>query len=97
MSIDFDYHFEWDPIKARTNRHKHGVSFEQACEIFQDLLMLSIPDDAHSEDEERWISIGHVLVVIHTYQEIDPRSAAVRIISARTAEKAERKQYEHNR
>lgn len=98
----FDYHFEWDPAKARTNRAKHEVSFERASEIFQDPLLLSMPDDEHSEAEERWVSIGQaangqLLVVIHTYEEIDAASAAVRIISARTAEKPERRDYENTR
>lgn len=101
MRPDFDYHFEWDPVKARKNRRKHGVSFGLASEVFQDPLLLSMPDDEHSETEERWVSIGHagngqLLVVIHTFQEIDERNTAVRIISARTAEKPERKQYEHS-
>jgi uncharacterized DUF497 family protein len=102
MSTDFDYHFEWDPAKALGNRRKHGVSFELAAEVFQDPLLLSMFDEEHSEHEERWVTLGQtsngqLLVVIHTYQEIDERSAVVRIISARPAVKPERKQYENSR
>ena len=32
------YTFEWDPRKAKINITKHGVSFEQAAEVFLDAL-----------------------------------------------------------
>jgi len=50
--------FEWDPVKAASNLKKHGVSFEEAAEIFSDPLHLSILDDA-DENEERWITLGN--------------------------------------
>jgi uncharacterized DUF497 family protein len=28
--------FEWDPIKARTNQRKHGITFEEAVNVFDD-------------------------------------------------------------
>ncbi len=94
----FDFHFEWDAAKAVSNRHKHGISFEQAATVFIDPLMLSIPDMEHSESEERWITLGQseddkLLVVIHTYHEAGD-STTVRLISARPATKAEQRQYE---
>ena len=55
------YTFEWDPEKARTNLRKHGVSFEQATEVFRDTMMLTIYDDEHSTaEEDRWITMGAV-------------------------------------
>ena len=97
--MTFRYRFEWDPMKAQLNLRKHGVAFETAATLFHDPLLLSIPDEEHSETEERWISIGQaengrLLVVVHTYDNIDATSARVRIISARPAEKHERRQYE---
>ena len=61
--------------------------------------MLSIVDEDHSEGEERWLTLGQaengkLLVVVHTYHEMDVRSASIRIISARPATKRERRQYE---
>ncbi len=53
-----NYHFEWDPEKAASNLKKHGVSFEDAAEIFSDPLHLSILDEA-DESEERWITLGN--------------------------------------
>ena len=93
------YTMEWDPEKARENAAKHGVTFERAAEVLLDPLAMTIYDDSHStRDEDRWITMGLVgndlLVVVHTFQEVGPDEANVRIISARTATKRERAQYE---
>ena len=99
--MSFNYHFEWDATKANSNLRKHGVSFESASTVFNDPLMLSIPDTEHSETEERWLTMGlsqdsKTLVVIHTYQEITDNTVNVRMISARPATKKEQRQYEVN-
>ena len=98
----FEYRFKWDPIKATSNWRKHGVSFDLAATVLSDPLMLSIPDEKHSESEGRWLTLGQaknriLVVVIHTYREIGANSAEVRIISARRATGRERRQYETNR
>ncbi len=95
----FEFHFEWDAAKAVGNRRKHGVSFDLAATVFRDPLMISIPDDEHSETEERWITLGQaenskLLLVVHTYLAISANAANVRIISARPATKHEQRQYE---
>lgn len=92
------YNFEWDPVKAKQNLRKHGGSFERAAQVFLDSLMLSIYDEEHSEEEERWITLGMdrngvLLVVVHTFREIDPDNCNIRIISARKATKREAQQY----
>jgi len=94
----FNYNFEWDTTKAITNQHKHGISFELATTVFNDQFMLSMPDNEHSESEERWITLGQadndrLLVVIHTFNETNT-GANIRIISAREATKHEQRQYE---
>ncbi|MEY3288439.1 MAG: hypothetical protein RLZZ419_681 [Pseudomonadota bacterium] len=66
------YHFEWDPVKNKSNLRKHGVSFEEAAEIFLDPLQLSMPDNEHSQLEERWITLGNtqahqLRLVVHTF------------------------------
>ena len=86
--------FEWDPAKAKTNLSKHGVSFEEAATVFGDILSLTIPDPAHSQVEDRSITVGQshsgkLLVVVHT-----ERGDNIRIVSARRASRRERKQYE---
>jgi uncharacterized protein len=97
MSID--YEFDWDDAKAASNEEKHGVPFLHAMTVLSDALAVTLYDAEHSQDEERWISVGQssegsLLVVVHTFMETGPTSALVRIISARPATKNERKQYE---
>ncbi len=58
-----NYHFEWDPEKAASNLKKHGVSFEDAAEIFSDPLHLSILDEA-DKSEERWVTLGNTKVTL---------------------------------
>ena len=88
--------FEWDEKKARSNLKKHDVSFEEGTTIFNDPLIATIPDPDHSNDEDRYISIGisvqgRLLVVVHT-----EREEIIRLISCRKATSAERKYYEAN-
>ncbi len=86
--------FEWDPAKATRNEAKHGVSFEEAKTVFDDPMFVTVLDDEHSVDEERYITIGlsrrgRLLMVAHTDQE-----GLVRIISAREATKSEERFYD---
>jgi len=53
-----DLRFEWDPAKDRSNRPKHGISFEEAKTAFLDDNARVIPDPEHSEDEERFVLLG---------------------------------------
>lgn len=92
------YNFEWDPVKAKSNLKKHGISFEEASEIFLDPLQLSMPDNEHSEQEERWITLGNtqahkLRLVVHTFITYHQDQVTVRIISARPATRHEQKQY----
>ncbi|MEZ4732194.1 MAG: BrnT family toxin [Caldilineaceae bacterium] len=84
----------WNRQKARSNRRKHGVTFEEAASVFYDPLSLTVDDPLHSNDEDRFIIIGistqrRILVVAHTDE-----GDVIKIISARLAESHERKQYE---
>lgn len=94
-----DYEFEWDEAKAISNARKHGVEFPEAMDVFLDPLALALYDEDHSQDEDRWISMGRsrngrLLVVVHTFTDTSPRSATIRIISARLATRKEQEQYE---
>src|SRR5438034_9217971 len=67
--------FEWDPDKDADNRRKHGVSFREARGVLaRDADCLEIYDEAHSDEEDRFIAIGKckrgVLVVVYTEPEI---------------------------
>ena len=94
-----NYNFEWDPRKAKDNLAKHKVSFQRAAAIFFDPFALSIFDDEHSLDEDRWITLGKdnnsvLIVVAHTFRKIDTNTFTTRIISARRATRKERRHYE---
>jgi uncharacterized protein len=86
--------FEWDPRKATMNLKKHGVSFSEASTIFGDEFAITVPDPDHSDEEDRYITVGwsarrRLLIVSHT-----DREDKIRIISARELTKTERKEYE---
>lgn len=84
--------FEWDDRKAESNIEKHGITFEEAAEVFFDPFCQF--GDASDEGEQRDLIIGYsllprMLLVVYT-----DRSENNRIISARMATRAERKLYE---
>jgi hypothetical protein len=97
--------FEWDEAKNLANQRKHGVSFEEAGQVFWDPLHVAVADRV-VDGEQRWQIMGLarkaagsllLLLVAHTVRE-DLRSSTfievVRIISARKATPEERKSYE---
>lgn len=89
--------FEWDPTKAASNFRKHGVSFQTAARVFADPYAL-VEQDRIESGEERWQTIGVVegvlmLLVAHTVREQDDIEV-IRIISARHANRRERRRYE---
>lgn len=86
--------FEYDPAKAASNLKKHGVSFTEAITVFSDPLASTLPDDQHSIDEIRFISVGmsskqRILFVVYT-----ETISGIRLIGARPATAAEIRQYE---
>ncbi|MDE2180833.1 MAG: BrnT family toxin, partial [candidate division NC10 bacterium] len=50
--------FEWDPTKAMGNLRKHGVAFREAATVFRDPLSITVYDPDHSEEEDRYITVG---------------------------------------
>jgi hypothetical protein len=90
--------FEWNHAKSTVNQKKHGVSFEEAREVFDDPLHVSVLDERFGYFEERWITIGstrkqRIIVAANLYFD-DEGDLVVRIISAREATTHERRQYE---
>ncbi len=84
--------FEWDDEKSNSNLAKHGIDFEEAALIFAGLTITRI-DDRDDYGETREVSIGQldahiIIVVVHT-----DRTGTTRLISARRANRAERKIY----
>ncbi len=87
--------FEWDENKDLSNQKKHNISFEEAKTVFANELARLIPDPDNSIGEERFILMGmsskyNLLTVCHCERDLN----TIRIISARKADKFERKQYE---
>ena len=88
---------DWDNAKNAINRSKHGIDFETAQLIFDDPFCITFVERV-TDGEERWHAIGSiekliVLVVVHTYREVDSEEM-IRIISARRATAKERTLYE---
>jgi len=86
--------YQWDKNKAASNLQKHGIEFADAVAVFSDDLAITIPDNRF--DEYRFVAIGmdafgRILVVVFTW-----RGEDIRLISARLAERRERKQYEED-
>ena len=86
--------FEWDDDKEQINIKKHGMDFSTAALVFGDNNRIEKYDELHSDEEDRYITIGSIgrVVVMVVYTE---RSGAIRIISARIASRREREAYYH--
>ena len=83
--------FEWDYEKEQRNIKIHKISFETAKLVFNDDKRIEFFDVNHSDTEDRLITIGKVdKVLFVAYTE---RGDKTRIISARPANKAERRLY----
>jgi uncharacterized protein len=86
--------FEWDPGKAVANLSKHGVSFEEASEVFGDELSWTVPDPDHSVDEERFVVFGCGRQGRHLVVGFTERGDRIRVITARPMTPRERAVYE---
>jgi len=87
--------FEWDNTKNQSNKEKHEISFEEAKEIFADSNRLEFTDKRKDYGEVRKITIGAVLTAI-LFVVFTIRNGAIRLISARKANKEERQMYNDN-
>jgi hypothetical protein len=90
--------FEYDERKNLLNLRKHSVDFETAQIVFEDPFALTRRDELHDE-EERYITLGEVapgvvLFVVHTAFAAKSGEEAIRLISARTATRLEKRSYE---
>ena len=84
--------FEWDENKNQLNQQKHGISFEEAKEIFSDIVFTSI-SEKFDYGEIREVSIGAILKVLIVAVVHTDRNGKIRIISARKATPKERRKY----
>lgn len=83
---------EWDEEKCRANFEKHGLSFEDAWQVFAGDT-ITIPDARYDYGETRLITLGklagRVVVVVHV-----SRGENTRIISMRKANAREQEIYQ---
>ena len=88
--------FEWDDVKEKINIAKHGIDFGTAALVFRDENRIEFYDEAHSIDEDRYITIGQIngiavtVIVMVVYTE---RERAISLISARKATTQEGRMY----
>jgi uncharacterized DUF497 family protein len=86
--------FEWDEKKDQSNQEKHGISFEDAKQVFKDSDRIQYISTRGNE--KRYVTVGKVInfiiAVIYTV-----RSGLLRIISARQARKSEINDYLENK
>lgn len=98
MMYTINAKFEWDNRKAERNALKHGISFAMAAFAFDDPFALILDDEKHSSHERRHWLIGDseakVMVIVFTMR---PTSGSIRIVSARRANRRERRIYEENK
>ncbi|MDJ0583054.1 BrnT family toxin [Crocosphaera sp.] len=84
--------FEWDENKNKQNQEKHGISFEEAQEIFNGIVFTAI-DERFFDNEIREISIGAIQGVVIVTVAHTERNGKIRLISARKATPKERRQF----
>lgn len=87
--------FEWDENKSAGNLRKHGISFSEAILIFEGPT-ISWADDRLDYGEIRWVSIGLIREVVTVTVVHTDRSGRIRIISARIANRRERRIYDEH-
>lgn len=85
--------FEWDSVKNATNIKKHGISFEDAVNVFLDIHAHIVPDDRFDYQEDRFIITGEIVGRVHVVAYCERENDVIRIISARKANRREQKRY----
>jgi uncharacterized DUF497 family protein len=86
--------FEWDEEKSRTNKEKHGLSFDKAIKVFDDEYLIETYDEKHSLfGEDRYLVLGEVGGIVILFVCYAERNSRKRIITARKAVEKERNKY----
>ena len=86
--------FDWDKGNIDKSYQKHGITPNEAEEVFADKNVGIERDIKHQEAEERYIAIGGTLNARLLFVVFTVRGGMIRIISARKADKKERRLYE---
>lgn len=87
--------FQWDAGNQRKSADKHGVSQWEAEQVFFNEPLLILPDDAHSQSEDRFHALGmtHDLRLLHISFTLREKGTLIRVISARPMHRKEKEFY----
>lgn len=86
--------FQWDKGNIDKSYQKHGITPNEAEEVFLDRNLGIEKDIKHQEIEERYIAIGKIVSGRILFVVFTLRKNKIRIISARSANEKERRKYE---
>ena len=87
--------FEWDKVKNRSNIRKHGIDFADVTDMFNHPI-LTLLDDRENTDEDRWVAIGWIQMLLGVVVYTERHDDVIRIISARKATRREVRRYEQS-
>jgi uncharacterized DUF497 family protein len=90
LSVDF----EWDAKKAIANAQRHGVTFDEASQVFADDHSSTVADPDHSAEEARFLIVGATKTGRFWVVSFTDRGARIRVINARPMIPRERRAYE---
>lgn len=85
--------FEWDAGNWRKSEQKHGIAAAEAEEVLLNDPLCQV-DLRHSEDEQRYVALGATMDGRRLLVSFTVRHNRVRIISARSMSRKERRIYE---
>ncbi len=89
--------FEWDQGNIHKSYKKHGIAPNEAEQIFVDEYVIVLPDVRHSQREDRYVALGKTIIGRLLFIVYTVRSRKIRIVSARPADKKERRLYEETK
>ena len=93
--VIYNGRFIWNRLKAEANHRKHGITFEEATEVFDDPFFVEEYDEENSENEDRYNITGFVKGIYITVS-FTLRGNLTRIFSARKADIEEEEAYDEN-
>ena len=85
--------FEWDEEKNTANIRNHRIDFADVPALFNGPMLVEL-DEREDYGEDRWIGLGFLRNILAVVVFTEYRQDTIRIISARKANKYERKRYE---
>lgn len=94
LNLDKYSRFQWDKGNVDKSYQKHGITPNEAEEVFLDETAIGLEDISHSQDEKRHIIIGQTIEGKLLFVVFTLRTKSIRIISARMANRKEQNKYE---